>query len=120
MRGQPIGDEERSQIIALAQAGKSYRAIAEALRRPFGTVGRVLRDAVLCGALKAPRKGRPGSQAMYNAFHGKRANNSTPKYAAERDGLACVRCGRSKNSHNRNMECLPVSYRWDHTQTRAE
>lgn len=32
---------------------------------------------------------------------------TTPKYAAEKDGFSCARCGRSKNSHNKQMECLP-------------
>lgn len=29
------------------------------------------------------------------------------KYASEKDGLMCVRCGRGKGSHNKRMECLP-------------
>lgn len=31
-------------------------------------------------------------------------------YAAEKDGLACVRCGRSKGSHNQKGECVPKEF----------
>jgi hypothetical protein len=63
MRGEPITAKDRERMIALARAGKSYRAIAAELSRPVGTVARVIGDAILCGVVPKRRQGRHTSAA---------------------------------------------------------
>jgi DNA-directed RNA polymerase specialized sigma24 family protein len=47
----PILPDERELILKLAAEGVAYRAIAERLNRPQGTINRAISDGILTGRI---------------------------------------------------------------------